>query len=111
MIGYYLKTEYKVEPFHVCASRRTHEGPDVGHEWIELTGTIIDITADQFPDQSLPVIVSESSIWHQSWQINTRENVLLFSMSEYDRYIGREDHPISKIYEKFIRNVNKNCVT
>lgn len=111
MIGYYLKTEYNLEPLHVCASRSIPDGPDIGHEWIELTGTIIDITADQFNDQSLPVIVSESSIWHQSWQINTKEEVLLLPMSEYDNSLEREDQIISNIYENFIQNVSKNCDT
>jgi len=61
MIGYYLTEKYKLKPFHVCASRSTPDGPDIGHEWVEINGTIIDITADQFQDQSQPVIVSENS--------------------------------------------------
>ena len=111
MIGYYLKNEHEFEPYHVCASRRAPNSPDIGHEWIELTGTIIDITADQFSDQSIPVIVSNNSEWHQKWQINTKEEVHLIPMSEYDNLLRTKDRIISKIYEKFIQNVNMNCDT
>jgi hypothetical protein len=39
------------------------------HVWIEVDGVIVDITADQFPDQVDRVIVSRSSEWHSSLPI------------------------------------------
>jgi hypothetical protein len=107
LIGYYLKKELKFEPLHVCASRGVPGAPDIGHEWIELNGTIIDITADQFSDQSQAVIVTNNSTWHQSWQVNTKEEVPLSPMSEYDESLNREDKIISTIYETFATSANK----
>ena len=38
------------------------------HAWIQREGLIIDITADQFDDVTEPVIVSDSSPWHDSFE-------------------------------------------
>lgn len=36
------------------------------HAWLEQNGLIIDITADQFEDQDLKVIVVRNSNWHNN---------------------------------------------
>ncbi|WP_026841647.1 hypothetical protein [Citrifermentans bremense] len=38
------------------------------HAWLQLGDFTIDITADQFHDQSAGVIVSADSAWHSSFQ-------------------------------------------
>ena len=37
------------------------------HAWLQNGSIIIDITADQFDDQDLPVIVSRDHTWHLSF--------------------------------------------
>lgn len=38
------------------------------HAWLQLGDLIIDITADQFPDQPEPVIVATDSPWHEAFE-------------------------------------------
>lgn len=42
------------------------------HAWLEVSGYIIDITADQFPDCRDPVIVTDDHSWHQRFEESTR---------------------------------------
>jgi hypothetical protein len=44
------------------------------HGWLEIDGWIVDVTADQFPEVSLPVIVArpDSSQFHTSFQCQKR---------------------------------------
>lgn len=35
------------------------------HAWLQLGNVVVDITADQFPDVSAPVIALAPSQWHQ----------------------------------------------
>lgn len=42
------------------------------HAWIEQNSLIIDITADQFPEIDGPVIVTNESPWHASFEIKQR---------------------------------------
>lgn len=54
----------------------------LGHAWLERGDLIVDITADQFPEQAEnPVIVSRSSQWHGSFE---RENVHPVNLKNYD---------------------------
>jgi len=41
---------------------------DRSHAWIERNGLIIDITADQFPDMDVPIIISTDSAWHRTFE-------------------------------------------
>jgi len=105
MIGHYLKYECQLDPVHVCASRRPPHAAG-GHEWIEIDDTIIDITPDQFPDQSQSFIVSNNSIWHQSWQIGSKEK-LIFPITRYDT--SGHQIKISELYEHIAKTVRENC--
>jgi hypothetical protein len=40
------------------------------HAWLVRNALIVDITADQFPDGPASVIVSESSVWHNSFEVD-----------------------------------------
>jgi hypothetical protein len=42
------------------------------HAWLCRDRLVVDITADQFPDAPTAIIVSESSKWHEKFQINHR---------------------------------------
>lgn len=37
------------------------------HAWLEVAGSIVDITADQFIEISEPVIVQSGSAWHEAF--------------------------------------------
>lgn len=37
------------------------------HAWLEQSGLIIDITADQFDEVGDSVLVTRNSVWHSSW--------------------------------------------
>lgn len=43
------------------------------HCWLERSGTIIDITADQFPDGPAKVIVGRETRWHRQYVNRIRE--------------------------------------
>lgn len=46
-----------------------HPDCDGSHAWVEVDGTVIDITADQFGLP--PVIVTDDSPWHAAWDRDT----------------------------------------
>lgn len=45
------------------------ENPFRTHAWLRQGNLTIDITADQFPDFQQPVLVSNSSPWHERFEI------------------------------------------
>ncbi len=40
--------------------------PVLTHAWVERYGLIVDITADQFPDVSEPVVLTTNRTWHDA---------------------------------------------
>jgi hypothetical protein len=42
------------------------------HAWLEIDGTAIDITADQFDDVSCSVIIQSPEIWHSEFTVTDR---------------------------------------
>jgi hypothetical protein len=46
--------------------RGTQSDPLLTHAWVERDALIADITADQFPDMSEPVLVTTDRIWHDA---------------------------------------------
>lgn len=69
LLGAYL-TDSGVHGFvYVCGSRGSKDdGTWTSHAWIERASLVVDITADQFPDAPTPVIVSDDSEWHRSFE-------------------------------------------
>ncbi|MBZ6072034.1 hypothetical protein [Aeromonas schubertii] len=60
------------------------------HAWLEISGIIVDITADQFPDISASVLVTTDHQWHSQFEEN-----------EGDRPIAGfsdDDHDLREIY-------------
>ncbi len=54
-----------------------------------VDGITIDISADQFPDVSDPVIVTRSSEWHHDLPIIDRKPWAIDNEEElYDRFVG-----------------------
>ncbi len=46
-----------------------------GHVWLNINDNIIDITADQFEDCNLSVIVSDNSDFHDTFKIKSQTNI------------------------------------
>jgi hypothetical protein len=80
------------------------------HEWLEVDGFVVDITADQFADVDDPVIVSEvrELPWHSMFQVQRREPAFPRKAvrTEYDQayavlqrrlsLISPTDNPVSR---------------
>ncbi|MFA0570812.1 hypothetical protein [Vibrio gallaecicus] len=60
---------------------------EVGHTWLEVDGKIIDITADQFVDCEEAVIVSERTIFHDSFEIISKTFDMKDWLKENYRYL------------------------
>lgn len=56
------------------------------HAWLEISGYVVDITADQFPDVSQSVIVAKKSPWHKEFKKKTRRRA---------GFIVKDDQPIT----------------
>lgn len=69
LLAAYL-SEQGYPAFHyVCGERERIDDTGLrfgSHAWLQKGSLIVDITADQFPEISLPVIVTASSEWHRS---------------------------------------------
>jgi hypothetical protein len=63
---------------YMLGSRAEHS-----HAWIQRGDLIVDITADQFDDYSLPVTVSRNSLWHADFE-GERLHVADFSIWSRD---------------------------
>jgi hypothetical protein len=46
--------------------RGAQSDPFLTPAWVERDGLIVDITADQFPDRSEPVLVTVGRTWHDA---------------------------------------------
>lgn len=58
---------------YVGATRGTLDsGMWHSHAWLERDGLIVDITADQFEEITMPVIVTADSEWHQTFRVSCR---------------------------------------
>jgi hypothetical protein len=62
LLGKYLQVQRCGLAHYVLGERA-----GLPHAWLQLHGFIVDITADQFEDQSASVIVSTDSSWHRSF--------------------------------------------
>lgn len=54
------------------------------HAWLETGDTIVDITADQFPDQSQKVIVTSNRLWHDLF--NGQDHFAYNDMMKFNDY-------------------------
>lgn len=68
LLGYYLKTRGFGTFNYVLGMAEGEDGDQYSHAWLRQGDIIVDITADQFPDQA-PVIVADSSPWHNRFEV------------------------------------------
>lgn len=79
---------------------RSGERGDWTHAWLELKGTIIDITADQFDDQTEPVMVTKDRTWHDTFKQTDKPHPA--RISKYDS--GYQQ--IARLaYEAIVKNI------
>ena len=71
LLGTYL-AEIGVGTFEYVEGDRGEGCKPASHAWLEGGGLIIDITADQFAEVSEPVIIAETSAWHQTFKVLSR---------------------------------------
>ena len=73
------------------------------HAWLEISGVIVDITADQFPDISASVTVTRDHRWHSQFEEN-----------EGDRQaagFSEEDDDLREIYHQAVVFLHKPDLT
>jgi len=59
---------------------------DDSHAWLEVDGIVVDITADQFPDNANTVIVTEDHSWHSRFYGQQRSSNPLELYGEPENY-------------------------
>lgn len=65
LLGRYLVREHGYRPINFISGIGFDSQQNViTHLWLEYSGTLIDITADQFPAIDEPVIVTDDRSWH-----------------------------------------------
>jgi hypothetical protein len=69
------------------------------HAWIQQEDLIVDISADQFTDQDLPVIVSYDHTWHNSFhgEIEHVADFTIFDSFTKTNLSNSYDEIVSKI--------------
>lgn len=70
------------------------------HAWLQLNSIVIDITADQFPEISEKVIVSENSAWHKTFRGQLRH------VADYRIYEPRPKSLFEKQYKIITEHLN-----
>ncbi len=70
------------------------------HAWLQSGEIVVDITADQFPDVSDPVIVQEGSEWHACLD---GEEQNLGDYRVYDSYTVAN---LGRLYGKIVAEIN-----
>lgn len=64
LLGQFIQEQGYGEWLYVSGCR---EGDYHSHAWLERDGWLLDITADQFPDVSDPVILTQDPTWHSQF--------------------------------------------
>jgi hypothetical protein len=76
LLGTYLRERGAGKFYYVLGEKHQSEcdGGYLSHAWLERDGVITDITADQFPEISEPVIVTTDSPWHRTFTARRPRN-------------------------------------
>lgn len=90
---------------YVLGKRRV--GDDWGsHAWLTVDGLIVDITADQFEEVEVPVIVAATSAWHTSgWEID-RDGL----PGDYRKYDERTVAHLDALYVRLMDRMTLSTV-
>jgi hypothetical protein len=81
---------------YVCGERGASPH-NRSHAWLEVDGLIVDITADQFPEQKAePVIVTIQSAWHDEFRLGEEEQ----------EELGGKDPCDVRAYHAILKNID-----
>jgi hypothetical protein len=69
------------------------------HAWIAQKGTIVDITADQFPDMPERIIVSAQSAWHAGLPSASD------GIADYRQYDGHAEEELEATYLMILERI------
>jgi hypothetical protein len=73
LLGTYLEDQCGVPAFeYVSGERGSHsDNTWTSHAWLQRGELVIDITADQFADAPMPVVVASPSPWHHGFSVES----------------------------------------
>jgi len=67
------------------------------HAWLERSGLIVDITADQFDGQEIEVLVTSDHSWHLQFEENERH------IADFERY---DKNTVANLRESYHKVLN-----
>ena len=107
LLAKYLVTEAKIPMVSFVSGQRTHSGGGKGwesHVWVTAGGHIVDITADQYPEVSETVLVTDDPSWHDTF---TTQRQLPYG--EMMTFPGRpESRAFERMYKTIARHLRRN---
>ena len=74
------------------------------HAWLRRDDLIVDITADQFPDQHQSVIVDRLSSWHASFRLDPRDE----QHADFERYDAFTAANLADAYEQITLRIEQS---
>lgn len=72
LLGKYIQQSASLSLHYVCGELR-ETGNFQTHAWLEHEDFIIDITADQFEEIDIPVLITTERRWHDRFEIARRD--------------------------------------
>lgn len=72
------------------------------HAWIEIDGLIIDLTADQFEEIKVPIMVTFDQSMHSSFTIRGRR------YEGYDEFDDYNSKRLSFLYNNIVKKITMN---
>jgi hypothetical protein len=78
---------------------------DHAHAWLQRGDLVVDITADQFPDQRRSVIVALNSRWHKTFErdlLEEQEHV-----ADFEQYDHRTAAELRIVYRLIISHLER----
>jgi hypothetical protein len=103
LLGAYL-FDKGIGPFEAVGGRFEDclSGTWYSHAWLEREGVIVDITADQFPGMSEPVIVTRDPAWHRRFQTSNR------GVADFRRYDPAASAQLRVVYDRICATLEAN---
>ena len=105
LLARYLVTEWRVPPVHFVSGVRpqTHrQGAWESHLWIKVGECLIDVTADQYREVDVPVIVTNDGSWHDTFVTQRR-----LAYSELMTMSPRETARMERAYRAVRRRLGR----
>jgi hypothetical protein len=102
LLGTYL-TKHGLGDFEYVIGERGSKADSTwaSHAWIRQGNTIIDITADQFPEMIEPIVVSNDSSWHDTFTQNVEH------AADYRVYDGYTRSVLDNAYRSIVAKIEE----